>query len=250
MKRTGRLILKASEVHLWRLPTDQLQTLVAPTQFLTAAEKMKLNTFVSKTAASEYLGARTAIRLLLSLYYPQRGTNEWKFDANPYGKPHIGNPIENVEFNLSHSGQSVVCALSLHRALGIDIEQVRRPPNLLDFARDSFSPSEVMELATHPQDNQINRFFEYWTLKESYIKARGMGLSLPLDQFSFRIRQPEIRISFEPRIQDDPNHWRFWLSKRDGLQLALAVQCAPNEKVTLVDQGNVPLPLPAFKAAG
>ena len=60
-------------------------------------------------------------------------------------------------------------------------------------------------------DRQLNRFFELWTLKESYIKARGMGLSIPLNQFSFGLEEAHsVAVSFDPLLQDAPQRWHFW----------------------------------------
>jgi len=74
-----------------------------------------------------------------------------------------------------------------------------------------FSPMEVEMLGTVPSHQRHDRFFEYWTFKEAYIKARGMGLSLPLDRFSFHFAgERDVRLSIEPDLGDDPNRWTFW----------------------------------------
>jgi 4'-phosphopantetheinyl transferase len=81
-------------------------------------------------------------------------------------------------------------------------------------------------LQTLPEPLQPLRFFQYWTLKESYIKARGMGLSIPLDRFSFDASQPtRITFSVDPILEDDAAHWTFWQwSLAEGYLLALCAQ--------------------------
>ena len=74
-----------------------------------------------------------------------------------------------------------------------------------------FSPCEARALRALPDSEQTRRFFAYWTLKESYIKARGLGLSLPLDQFSFLLDNEDIRVAFDEKLADDPARWRFAL---------------------------------------
>jgi 4'-phosphopantetheinyl transferase len=78
------------------------------------------------------------------------------------------------------------------------------------LAHPSLSSVEIRALASLPPSEQRARFFAYWTLKESYIKARGVGLSLPLDRFSFLLDDPgKIRIAFSSPCDDDPARWRF-----------------------------------------
>jgi 4'-phosphopantetheinyl transferase len=93
-----------------------------------------------------------------------------------------------------------------------------------------------------PPSARPDRFFDYWTLKESYIKARGLGLQLPLDQFSFHLGDDvPIRISFGPRIADDPARWQFdlrCLTPRHRLALALSRRDEPDLTVRI--QPTVP----------
>ena len=131
-----------------------------------------------------------------------------------------------LRFNLSHTDGLVVCLVAVEREIGVDVEHTARAGSVgIEIAERFSSPSEVAELRSLPFADQRSRFFDYWTLKEAYIKARGLGLHLPLDQFSFHLgltpvtpereptRQhgapgpgpaPPIRISFGPRIPDDP----------------------------------------------
>jgi len=74
-----------------------------------------------------------------------------------------------------------------------------------------FAPQETAVLRKVSHHKQQHRFFEYWTLKESYIKARGMGVSLPLDRFSFHFADDHaVDLVIDPELGDDSSHWQLW----------------------------------------
>ena len=122
--------------------------------------------------------------------------------------------------------------------LGVDAENLDRASATSDIAAHYFSPLELRALRALPLAQQRERFFAYWTLKESYIKARGLGLALPLEQFSFLLDDPpQIRIAFDSRLSDEPSRWRFALLSGSEQHL-VAVG---------VDTGGVPLDLRAVR---
>ena len=85
----------------------------------------------------------------------------------------------------------------------MDVENVRAREVDIEIADRYFAPEEVASAARAADEKQKQRFFEYWTLKESYIKARGMGLSIPLERFAFHLEDPEqIRLTIDPGLQD------------------------------------------------
>lgn len=168
------------------------------------------------------------MRGALSLWSDQAPA-KWEFALNEYGKPHIANPSPNTDlrFNLSHTNGLAVLALANNRELGVDVEYLGRQETNADIAERFFAPEEVLDFIAQPEQQKSMRFLEYWTLKESYIKAIGMGLSCPLESFAFRpatATQPPTLI----RV-DDPSlrkqAWDFW-HKRIGSDhlIALCVQ--------------------------
>ncbi|MGH9333944.1 MAG: 4'-phosphopantetheinyl transferase family protein, partial [Vicinamibacteria bacterium] len=117
-----------------------------------------------------------------------------------------------LRFNLSHTSGLIVCLVARGRQVGVDVEDRSRGGELLDVADRFFSPFEVQALRALPEEDQIDRFFFYWTLKESYIKARGLGLAIPLSQFSFDLDAENykgIRVLFDSELDDEPERWRF-----------------------------------------
>jgi 4'-phosphopantetheinyl transferase len=182
-------------------------------QLMTDAERQQEARFYFEQDRHRYLITRALVRTTLSRYAdiaPER----WTFVPNAYGRPAISNDdagARGISFNLSHTRKLVVLAVTRDRELGIDTEDAvtRSPP--LEIVDRFFAPDEVTSLRALPAERQPERFFQHWTLKESYIKARGMGLSLPLDQFAFHFpRASQLRLTIQPKLEDDPENWRFW----------------------------------------
>jgi 4'-phosphopantetheinyl transferase len=208
------LPLTHSEVHLWYTLPDSLtdpQLLHSYQALMTSDEHERQQRFHFEKGRHEYLVTRALVRTVLSRYVVA-APHDWRFVSNTYGRPEIASPLHlpPLCFNLSHTDGLIVCVVALDREVGVDVENLNRPGETVEIADHFFSPTEVAALHALPPEAQRQRFFAYWTLKESYIKARGMGVSLPLDQFSFHLdtRCP-IRISFEPRMQDNPHSWQF-----------------------------------------
>ncbi|SHJ62966.1 4'-phosphopantetheinyl transferase [Clostridium cavendishii DSM 21758] len=104
------------------------------------------------------------------------------FQYSKYGKPYVKN-INNFHFNISHSGKWVVCATD-KREIGIDIEEVK--PIDVNIAKKIFCEEEYMEILKNDVKDRVAKFYDYWTLKESFIKNIGEGLSFPLNSFYIR----------------------------------------------------------------
>ncbi len=168
---------------------------------------------------------RALLRCVLSEYgdYPPE---RWEFATREHGRPFIASPEANLHFNLSHTIEWIACAVARMPVIGIDIERCSRNVAVPRLAERFFSTGEYHDVLARSGEDRRHRFFEYWTLKEAYIKARGEGITLGLDSFSFRISDSgAICIECEPRLQDDPSAWHFRLSPRMGdHRLALAVK--------------------------
>ena len=161
----------------------------------------------------QYLVTRALIRTVLSGYSGIE-PHAWRFKTNAYGRPHIAEPnvLGALSFNLSHTDGLIACACTTSAAVGVDSEYVGLDNAPLDIADRFFSVAEIRELHALSPSARAERFIHYWTLKESYIKATGMGLSTPLDQFSFSLASAgRIGMSFHEGLNDDPKHWSCWL---------------------------------------
>jgi 4'-phosphopantetheinyl transferase len=181
-----------------------------------------------------FLATRALVRTALSRYSAVEPA-AWRFAEGERGRPYLIGPKTDLHFNLSNTRGLVVCAVSArYERVGADTEPLDRPGETVAIAEHYFSRREVAALTGQPAARQRERFFAYWTLKESYIKARGLGLAIPLDQFSFLLDEgPEIGIAFDPRLADDPARWRFAL-----------LSAGPRHLVAVgADTGGAPLSL-------
>ena len=111
--------------------------------------------------------------------------------------------------SLSHTEGCIACVVSGCEAVGVDVENVHARLPLLEIAASHFSAEEIDALQGLHPDNVADGFFDYWTLKEAYLKARGIGISLPLNRFSMLISPDKIGIRFGPGMSDDSEKWHF-----------------------------------------
>ncbi len=135
--------------------------------------------------------------LVRSVLFREKGLmpEEYCIALGEHGKPYLAGMGEPFYFNISHSGDYVVCAVS-DQEIGIDIERIGRAR--MEVARRFFHPEEIRVLQALPEGQQTDAFFSYWSVKESFLKYTGTGLSASLSGFevlfegdAIRIRQPE-----------------------------------------------------------
>jgi 4'-phosphopantetheinyl transferase len=208
------LELPDDEAHLWYTEEEKLQDpglLSLYEGLLTEKEKIKWKRFYFEADQHRYLVTRALLKTTLSQYI-SKPPKDWSFAENAYGRPHLAEAEHAwLRFNLSHTKGMVVCLVSRQREVGVDVESLeRKSDSLLGIAEHFFAPKEIAALRRLPLEEQKERFFTYWTLKESYIKARGMGLSLPLEKFAFISLSP-IELEFDPSLQDHTARWHFTL---------------------------------------
>jgi 4'-phosphopantetheinyl transferase len=188
-----RLALEREEVHVWRadlgLTAERIQKLW---HTLSPDERERANRFRVQKERIRFIAARGALRDILSRYLGVQ-PGHVRFQYSAYGKPALGNGLEseNLHFNLSHSHGLALYAVARGRAVGIDLEYMQANGTAEQIAERFFSPQEVSVLRALPEAIRTEGFFNCWTRKEAYIKARGEGLSLPLDQFEVSLTPGE-----------------------------------------------------------
>ncbi len=232
------------EVHLWYVLTaglDDPSLLARYHELLDESEWVRHQRFLVERPRLEFLVARALARTTLSRY-AAIAPDAWRFRTNAWGRPEIAAPegAPPLRFNLSHTDGLIACVVA-DRDAGVDVERLDRARDLIAIADRFFSPLETAALHALPAPSQHHRFFEYWTLKESYIKARGMGLALPLDGFSFLLAPPAApRIEFADGFDDQPARWRFTQLRLTARHL-LAVAIADAPALALTVRSTVPL---------
>nr|VFJ97642.1 MAG: 4'-phosphopantetheinyl transferase [Candidatus Kentron sp. H]VFJ98175.1 MAG: 4'-phosphopantetheinyl transferase [Candidatus Kentron sp. H]VFK03229.1 MAG: 4'-phosphopantetheinyl transferase [Candidatus Kentron sp. H] len=202
-------MLPEDQVHVWRarlnLPEAEVEGLRA---FLTEEELRKANRFHFPEHRRHFTVARGTLRRLLGGYLGE-SPGDIRFLYNPYGKPFLDT---SLRFNLSHSGEMALYAFTHNREVGIDIEWVRRGiEDGEQIAKRFFSPGEVETFLGLPAPLRKTAFFNGWTRKEAYIKARGKGLSIPLDQFEVTLAPGSAARLLATR--DDPQNATRWMMR-------------------------------------
>jgi 4'-phosphopantetheinyl transferase len=195
---------------------------------LSDAERARAQRFYFAADRHRFLVTRAAVRTILSRY-AALAPAQWAFKRNAYGRPAIANPGlgASLAFNLSHSRELIVIAVAGAGQFGIDTEAMLARPAPLAQADHFFSRAEAAALRALPGHLQQARFFQLWTLKESYIKARGMGLSIPLAQFGFSFAGDDaLRLCFDAGWDDDPARWDFRQFLADGDHLVALCSAA------------------------
>jgi 4'-phosphopantetheinyl transferase len=207
--------LGPSTVHLWYTQSDDLTAPAALDAYLgllSPDERTRHARFLNERARHEYLITRALCRTVLSRYAAVAPA-DWRFRANQWGRPEIDCPspeYADLHFNLSNTRGLVVCAVAQGGEIGVDVELIDRAGSLLEIADRFMAPVEARDIAALPPDAQALRFFTYWTLKEAYIKARGMGLSIPLDKFWFLLdTDSPARLVLAPDMDDTAAGWTF-----------------------------------------
>ncbi len=199
-----------NEVHVWKI------YLKAPwssenQEILSNDEKARARRFRFHTDGDRFIAARSSLRTVLARYLRTKPA-ELKFGVNPFGKPHLapGQDQLGLRFNLSHSHEMALLAVARKRDVGVDIEFMRRDFATDDIAQRFFSRSEVNQLESIASELKTKAFFNCWTRKEAYIKARGEGLSFPLDQFdvSFAPNAPAALLA-NRRDRKEVSRWSF-----------------------------------------
>jgi len=198
-------VLDDAEVHVWcaalDLPRCRLQSLW---ETLSADERDRAQRFHSQRDHQRFVAGRGLLRAILGRYLGQR-PDRLQFCYGPRGKPELTGDCGGTTlcFNLSHSAGLALCAVTLQRRIGVDLEYIRSELVAEEIAERFFSPREVTALRTLPGYMQEQAFFACWTRKEAYRKAVGEGLSLPPDQFDVSLRPGEpvalLRTLWDPQ---------------------------------------------------
>jgi 4'-phosphopantetheinyl transferase len=174
------------DVHVWRASLDPPLAIVERLrQLLSPDEQARADRFHFEIDRQHFIVARGCLRTILSRYL-EIAAAEIQFSYESHGKPQIASAIsqgQQLKFNLAHSGGLALYAFTSVGEIGVDLEHIRPEFTGDDIARRFFSATEVECLDQLPPHARHEAFFNCWTRKEAFIKAKGVGLSLALDQF-------------------------------------------------------------------
>jgi len=232
--------LPPDELHLWFIPErpehdsedGALNDNELARQFeamLSAEEQQRYQRFLFAADRRRFLLTRAAIRILLSRYDIRQQPGSWCFGRNQHGRPELlqepAHHLTTLSFNISHSDGVIVIALVADGQTGVDIESINIKRRSVDLAQRYFSPAEYSAMLKLPRNEQEQRFFDLWTLKEAFVKACGAGLKIPLRWFTFLFPEPQrLTVTFESELAEKVEHWHFWqlqYSKTHTVAIAL-----------------------------
>jgi len=159
---------------------------------LSSAERERAAKFKFEKDRARYVASHAALRNILG-WYIRIEPSALEFSAGPQGKPELVSKSNRhaLQFNLSHSHEAALVAVTVGREIGADIEYIKRDFHWEEVAERFFAPGEIARLRALPEEKQQRAFFTCWTRKEAYIKAKGGGLSIPLKDFEVSLSPGE-----------------------------------------------------------
>ena len=229
----SRPSLDAGDVHDWKGEIGvEFPRIPRFWSVLAKEERERANRFYFSPDRDRFIVCRGLLRQIIAEYLDEDPVLI-AFLCKPHRKPYLagGCTEADLRFNISHSNDRALFAFSRGREVGVDIEWIDAKPAKEQIAERFFSPEEVSALRALPSAQQTEAFFLCWTRKEAFVKARGEGLNVPLDQFA---------VSLEPGrptsllwVQGNPHETQRWslrnLNPGAGYAAALVVESGASE---------------------
>ncbi len=223
--------------HVWLCDGGEVLSAGEREQYLallSAEELARYRRFVFEQDGNRFLTAHALLRKVLSRY-SNTPPQQWRFESNAHGRPSLAGRA-GLYFNLSHTQGLCACMVSAEPLCGVDVENIQRRNRLPGVAQRMFAESELQQLRGCDDAAYRLRFFQYWTLREAYVKALGTGLSASSRQFWFELQDAEreqwrARLCFdEAAPQHAAGDWRFYgLRATPGHVVAVALGDHPDD---------------------
>ncbi len=228
----ANLVLSGNEIHVWRARLDlDTQLLGRMRAILADDEQARAGRFHFDRDRNHFIACRGILRELLGSYLDGSPAS-LRFNYGAFGKPVLcaADSPSPIRFNVAHSNGLALLAFAPGCEIGIDLESIRADFAGDEIAQHYFSKKELTELRALPETMRTEGFFQCWTRKEAYIKARGLGLQIPLQSFSvsltpgraerlesedasrWMLRSVDVGPNFAGAIVGEGHEWqlRFW----------------------------------------
>ncbi|MHB8880698.1 MAG: 4'-phosphopantetheinyl transferase family protein [Thermodesulfovibrionales bacterium] len=171
------LLLEGNTVHVWHIPLGLPAPLLKELySTLSPREQQRSDSLRSETLKQRFIASHGLLRKVLGGYL-RTDPALLVFTPGRSGKPSLAGSASGFHFNISHSGDLALYAVSHGPAVGIDLEKIRPVPNLTPLTKRFFTPGEHAAINALPSDEREKAFFRAWVLKEAYVKATGEGLA-------------------------------------------------------------------------
>ena len=224
--------LKKDCIQIWSISLDTDETFrSACLQALGEKGRERISYFKFKQVQESYIISQGGLRLLLSYYL---GIDPEKLEI---GKLSKGKPISldgpKLRFNMSNSGRRVVYAFSINEEIGIDLERIREMTDLDELIEKNYCASEQKYINKLPE-KRLYRFFKFWTIKEAYLKAIGVGMRIPPEDLEFSVQNGEYNLQSIRGVVDTES----WIFKdfelKDGEYVGTLAIKNPSAKISLI----------------
>jgi 4'-phosphopantetheinyl transferase len=186
---------------------------------LDEAERSRAARFAFARDRDLFIFSHGFLRLTLA-HYMGADARELCFTRSPRGRPELATATP-IRFSLSHTDGLVACVIASSADCGVDVESLGRV-EYRDLVGSVLAPAESAALMALGEEDRRDRFLEIWTLKEAYLKGRGLGLSFPLRDIAFSGFDSECRCTVAPDVDDDGRAWRFWSGRPTSQHRAAA----------------------------
>ena len=224
--------LFSSTIHIWQFPVAIPESeFVAFAEMLSGEERDRASRFHFEKDARRFTVARATVRAILA-GYTRVPASEISFLYSEHGKPSLRDPVtkslfSKVQFSVSHSGDLAMVALALGRQVGADIELVRENVEIEKLAARFFSTRECQDLLALPETQRLAGFFRYWTCKEAFLKAQGVGLSRGLGSFDVSLELKNAHLAATRPDPEEADRWSLHeVESSPGYAATVAVEGA------------------------
>ena len=215
--------LETGTVHVWRIVLNQDdEKLDRFRRTLEASELERARRFHFDVHRRHFIVARGFLRSVVARYLGSQ-PEALRFEYGAYGKPALESG-HTLRFNLSHSNEVALLAVTLDAELGVDVEHIRADFASEDIARRYFSRAEVEVFNSLPAEERVEAFFRCWTRKEAYIKAIGKGFSHALDAFDVTLAPGVEPVLLRAEDDDASRWWMGDIEVGEGYAGALIVE--------------------------
>lgn len=188
--------------------SDSLVVNAANLTILSPHEQNRFKRFHFDKDRNVYYVSHFGLRIILAHYLDCK-PEDIEFETGEFGKPEISHPKTSLRFNLSHTDGLIAVIVADTIDCGVDVESTHKVRKFDDLAHHVFAPQEVAVLAQLTEDEQRNLFYQYWTLKEAYIKAVGRGIALGLSTFYFDTETTPVTIHYNESFGEKAENWQF-----------------------------------------
>jgi 4'-phosphopantetheinyl transferase len=196
-------------------------------QTLDSEEQLRADRFYFELDRARFIASHGLLRIILGSYMNVE-PDKLQFSYNPQGKPFLAETYQGkqLQFNMSHSHEFALYAVTFNRQVGIDLEHIYRFAETDSLANRILSKEEKTAWRKYPANERLDVLYRYWTCKEAYVKATGEGMAQPLEKIHISLmRGSEVRLISVNRSIREASRWSLQkLHRFPGFAAALVVE--------------------------